>query len=769
MSSRRTVSRRILAAVVGLAAFGSVVVPARRPALAQDESAADAGLASFVEGVSSYRAGKDEEGLKRLKEILASDPSQGEALAMREAAGYDFWARLLAKGGDHEITAKEFLRRARVESKARRNDPQAIRKLVDDLASDDFKVRQAAAYRLGSEHGAFAVPHFKPVLANPRAGDHLVNSIHALSNMGLTVVTPLVQLLSSKDEFLLQNLAVVLGNIGDSRAVPGLKRSLEANPGPALRTTLESALARCGGASGRSAAGDFVALGSAYYRLDPYALRESAGSGVFWKWDAAAATAVPVEAPPALVPYLMAEDAAANALALDPASGEASTLLVRALVAQALVTHAGSAGGGEEGGASGDELAQAAGRWAAPVLAIAKSAGCRTLYAAQQAAIADGDTDVANAISMALGAVEKPSEFPGDSSLTEALKNSDLSVRASAALAVAAIDPQGEFTNKDQVVPALLDAASETIRRQLLVIDDVETSRNEVVKALRDRNYFVTWAESGLRGLERAMTSPVIDLVVIRSNLSGGMTTDQVLAGLARDHRTEKTPRVILSPEGRSTDDQNYFGQKAAGYVSLPLVPEEFLPAVESVLGSDENPHRKWAMDLATAAAERLANLAAPGSGYAFPPNAAEALLRALVHPDPVKVPAIVALGRLGNGAALDALVAIAADSASSSPAARGAAARSVGEIGAATGSLPTAAVDVLTSALGDADATVRDGAAAGLAVAPLSDAQRQAVYAARRLDPAGIAGGGGGPDSGGAIEVEESDDTVDDESFDDG
>lgn len=714
---------------------------------AEEESSAAAGdITVFTEAVELYLQGKDAEGLAKLQSIIASDPDGATALAMRDSVSYDLWARLLAKGGDHETAAQDILRRARVPAKARRLDESAIKKLVDELGSDEFTVRQKAAYTLGSDHGAYAVPYFQPILANPRADEHRVNAMYALSNMGLQVVAPLVQMLGTADEYLKQNVAVVLGNIGDGRAVPALLRALEAKPGPALKVALDQALAKCGGAMGKSASQAYVELGRALYSRDANAMRESAASGVFWKWNGESVQRV--ESPAYLVPLLMAEDAAASALALDPASLDASTLLVRALVAQGLAVHANA--GGEAGA---DGLQAGAANWVSPASAIAKAAGRQVLYAAQQQAVAENDTEVANALAAALASVETASEFPVNSSLTEALKNSDKSVRYSAALSVAAIDPKSEFQNKDEVVPALLAAASETIRRQILVIDDVETSRNELVRALRDANYFVTWSADGLRGLQRAITSPSVDLFIVRSNLKG-MSADAVLNELSKDYRTQNTPRMILSPEGKSTDDQNTYGQRANGYLELPLKAEAWGPAVTAALGPDKNEHREWALGLATAAAERLANLALPNSGYAFPANAAESLLRALDHPDAVKVPAIVTLGRIGNPAALDALVGVVGQ-ADASPAARGAAARAIGEIGAASKSLPGPALAALTAALGDADATVRDGAAAGLAVAPLSQAERQAIYAARRLDPTGIAGAPAAPE--GEAEVEES------------
>jgi len=688
----------------------------------------------FMEAVELYLQGKDAEGLAKLQSVIATDPDGATALAMRDAVSYDFWARLLVKGGDHEIAAQDILRRARVPGRQRRYDESAIRKLIDQLGSDDFNVRQKAAYTLGADHGAYAVPFFQNLLANPRAGDHRVAAMRALQNMGHQVVVPLVQMMSSEDEYLKQNVSIVLGALADRRAVPSLLRAIESKPGVALKAALDRSLASCGGGGGKTAAQAYVDYARALYARDPYTIRGSNTSPVFFKWNGESVQRI--DAPMYLVPLLMSEDAAASALALDPANMDAASLVVRSLVAQSLAVEANKAGGG----ANGDEGLQAgAANWVAPATAVAKASGRQVLYAAQQQAMAENDTDVANSLAAALGSVETPSEFPQNSSLTEALTSSDKSERYNAALAVAAIDPKNEFQNKDQVVPALLAAVAETIRRQILVIDDVETSRNELVRALREANYFVTWAPDGLRGFQRAVASPSVDLVIVRSNIRG-TTADAVLNELSKDYRTANVPRMILSPEGKETDDQNLFGQRASGYIALPLKAETWGPAVTTALGEDKNEHRAWALSLATAAAERLANLALPGSGYTFPPNAAESLLRALEHPDPVRVPATVALGRLGNPAALDALVGV-VNKSDASPAARGAAARAIGEIGAASKSLPAPAVAALTAALGDADATVREGAAAGLAVAPLSQADRQKVYAARRLDPSGIAG----------------------------
>ena len=96
--------------------------------------------------------------------------------AVREPLiGYDFWAKLLVKGGDHEKAALDFLRRAKVEAKKRRDDSGAIRKLIDDLKSDDYETRRSAMYTLGSEHGPYSVPHFQTYLAEPTVGEFRIS------------------------------------------------------------------------------------------------------------------------------------------------------------------------------------------------------------------------------------------------------------------------------------------------------------------------------------------------------------------------------------------------------------------------------------------------------------------------------------------------------------------------------------------------------------------------------------------------------------------
>ena len=106
-----------------------------------EDSSAEAGDTTvFLEAVELYLQGKDAEGLAKLQSVLASDPDGPTALAMRDAVGYDFWARLLTKGGDHETAAQDILRRARIPAKERRMDASAIRKLVAELTLRDGRV-----------------------------------------------------------------------------------------------------------------------------------------------------------------------------------------------------------------------------------------------------------------------------------------------------------------------------------------------------------------------------------------------------------------------------------------------------------------------------------------------------------------------------------------------------------------------------------------------------------------------------------------------------
>jgi hypothetical protein len=185
----RSFSQSLLAAAVAAVVAGST--------LAQDTP--------LQEAVTLVRMAKLDEAVAKLREILAADPSNADALAMYRSVSQDEWYLLMthqdAAGGASDIQkiAQSILERAKVELKQRSRDEATINELVAAATAKDgdFGARQKAINSLIANHGEFAVPALLQKLGNPDDADGQVHSIFVLQQMRGPVVVPLIEALKS--------------------------------------------------------------------------------------------------------------------------------------------------------------------------------------------------------------------------------------------------------------------------------------------------------------------------------------------------------------------------------------------------------------------------------------------------------------------------------------------------------------------------------------------------------------------------------------------
>ena len=149
----RSFSQFLLAVAVAAVVGGS--------AFAQDTQLKDA--------VTLMRLSKPEEALAKLREILASDPSNTKALELYRSVSQDEWFMLMTSKGEVQQIAQTLLDRARVDMKAHSRDEAAIAALVATATTkdSDYGARRKAINALINEHGEFAVPALVEKLGNP--------------------------------------------------------------------------------------------------------------------------------------------------------------------------------------------------------------------------------------------------------------------------------------------------------------------------------------------------------------------------------------------------------------------------------------------------------------------------------------------------------------------------------------------------------------------------------------------------------------------------
>lgn len=117
--------------------------------------------------------------------------------------------------------------------------------------------------------------------------------------------------------------------------------------------------------------------------------------------------------------------------------------------------------------------------------------------------------------------------------------------------------------------------------KKVLVVDDSETIRDQVRKALTDAGYDVVEACDGLEALDRLRATPDVTLLLCDVNMPR-MTGIDFLAK-TRDQGV-KVPIVMLTSEGQPSLIRRARELGAAGWIVKPFKTEQLLSAVSRLV-----------------------------------------------------------------------------------------------------------------------------------------------------------------------------------------
>lgn len=652
---------------------------------------------TFDQGVELLRRGRNEEALAAFQKVLAMDLSNEEAYALWKRTDAEIWLDMLSAQGEMELVTKRLMTMARAESVERRDDPAAIKALMQKINSDDSTARLLATRTLASEHGEYAVQYMLPSLGDQSNAEHRAVYMQALTSMGDDVVLPLCAALDAENTMVRRNAAITLGRIGDPRAAAFLARLVEMDSDQGVKDAAAKALAECGGAQ-RGAEFSFNTLGELYHLANINVLRPDQISDVVWSYSGGKLNAT--EVPHYLYAQEMAKVAFYNALRVNPASNRAMSGLVRTFASE--MQSIGDRRANEL--EVGDEAMAAR----AGMLAVA-AAGQGAVDQALQASIRDRDMMAAIGI---CHAVQQGLAVAGEG-LVAALKSGDAVLRAEAALAMAAMHRGGETS--PQMVGALGEAAGRQISRVAAVIDGDMARASATATALEAKGMLVNVWGSGVEALASIHRIPGLDVIIVADRLPG-LTTDQVLTELEESSRLGATPKLVITAD-RNTAEELY-GDRVAGILSggdFSMIGE----VMSESMGRD----RELADQLSRRASTALSLLASQGAQL----GAAQSGLVAAVtngRPDDVMIPALHALGSSGGVNEAKILAALCADD-SASDAVREAAALACAQM-FGRGVSGDGSLEALNGVVGsDAALNVRGAAAAAMGRLKLDPAMR--------------------------------------------
>jgi CheY-like chemotaxis protein len=541
------------------------------------------------------------------------------------------------------------------------------------------------------------------------------------TRLGSDAVLPMIELLASENVEVRRNAVAVLARLKDQRAIPALLALTEHEGEDELVVKMAGdALAELEfdrGYEPANALDAYLHLAKKYYRSEPGVILNFDAGWTVWSFQDG--ELVSRDVPRFLYGYKLAEEAAFDAIMLDPADLDARVQLALVAFAQkASVDAFGASAGGEELEKLREHLAG--------VTALAASQGVEVLNDAAMRAIAWGDTGVAREAMTALAEAWDGRPLTEESALVQGLSSDDKGIRYAAVAGLAHIAPQESFPSMELVMPIIADAVSEGSHRQILVIEPDPEIRSFLLHELNGAGYYAVGAEDGAAGLLKAKTFSVFDLILLRSQLPD-ITAFQVAKELREDFRTRDIPVMMLT--ANAAEDRELF-KNAAGFVSDPRQPELYLGDVKNVMSASLNDDREKALAVSLAAANVLAGYK---GGILDPTQANVALADTLAEkPDNIRLAALEALARFGTPDVQSRVLAAFMNTANSVEI-RTAAARALGQC--VVGQAPTAETyEALLEGMGAEELELRIACGGALGKMDLTPEQRVEVLKQRRL-----------------------------------
>ncbi len=681
----RSFPQSLLAAAVAVVVGGS--------ALAQ--------TTPLQEAVNLLRLNKQDEAVIKLREILAADPSNADALALYKSVSQDEWYLLMTTKGDVQQIAQSILDRAKVETKQRSRDEAAIAALVATAtaADGDYGTRQAAINKLIADHGEFAVPALVARLGNSDDAEGQIQAISTLSQLRSVAVLPLIEALKSSQELTVQNAAAALHHIGDDRSIPAMANLANDQRGSV------SAIARkfLAKKNTQGAAADLLLAQARTY------LKGGVPVGGFSEvvWSLRDDKLVATDVMPLLYPSELAKACAADAVRIAPGNLEARSVLAQANLGQANLI--------ETSIASGDAAAKALEPVAAELKIAAYASGVDALRSALDAGVKEGMAPVAIGAIQALARAEIIDTID-QSSLLAALNSSDKRIKYAAAEALVSASGGARVPQAGRVVAVLTEAVAEEAVRTIQVIAPQDTAA-AVASSSSVRGFAVDASSNAVTGMHSLLINPSVDVVVINEILPDRLPED-VIGNIKKDPRMANTRIVVIAKDEAAAKTR--FGD-GVGIVKAPLTGENLVAAVNTALEGVANAGNARAEAYATKASEALLAIAQQ-KGEVGP--ALGNLGKQLNRGDSVAVPAARSLGLAGGELQLPELVG--ALGGAGSVELKKAAAEAIGNVLSRLGNCPDGVATALSAVLSsDADVSLRAAAAIALGKAKLDNAKR--------------------------------------------
>lgn len=320
------------------------------PALPQDETYSDEIRTLLQEGTDLYKRGKYKEAYDKFEKALQAKPSSDVIYAYIKRVGEDLVAGMMNSPDANMQSVGRRLYELAKPGEPMREGKQTVLKYIEELKHDDHAVWRNGFWHL-KNIGPYCIRFLLPALGDQQQDRYRSRVMLLLTEMGLEGSLAVVEALDSKDAFVRQQAAIILGNVKDDRAIAALKRTYEdANQPPEVKKYVHEALRKIirgkNPQDWKRATDYYYELAMKYYYSHASVILSWQRHYLLWKWEAE--KDVLTERKVARMAYneQLAEEALYDLLAIDPnytepATGQSAwSLLACVHFAQALESRA---------------------------------------------------------------------------------------------------------------------------------------------------------------------------------------------------------------------------------------------------------------------------------------------------------------------------------------------------------------------------------------------------------------------------------------------
>lgn len=119
-------------------------------------------------------------------------------------------------------------------------------------------------------------------------------------------------------------------------------------------------------------------------------------------------------------------------------------------------------------------------------------------------------------------------------------------------------------------------------RRSILVVDDEPYIGRIIQLKLEDSPYDVDVCQDGPTALDRLRTDDPVDLILL-DIMMPNMTGFEVLAKLRDIPHRSRTPVIMLTGKGQSTDREQAASLGARDFLTKPFSPKKLLARIDEI------------------------------------------------------------------------------------------------------------------------------------------------------------------------------------------